>query len=46
MRKNIAPGDCRRDVGVSQVTVSLRWDVLRPAIAQVLAEFVPDLDRS
>ena len=28
--------------GVSQSTVSRRWDLLRPAIAAVLAEFVPD----
>ena len=27
--------------GVSQATVSRRWDLLRPMIAQVLAEFVP-----
>jgi len=28
--------------GVSQSTESRRWDLLRPVIGQVLAEFVPD----
>ena len=28
--------------GVSQATVSRRWDLLRPVIGEVLAEVVPD----
>ncbi|MGC4992344.1 hypothetical protein [Nocardia salmonicida] len=28
--------------GSAQSTVSRRWDLLRPTIAQVLEEFVPD----
>ena len=45
MRKNITQEFAGAIFGVSQPTVSRRWDVLRPVIAQVLAEFVPDLDQ-
>jgi hypothetical protein len=45
MRKNITQEFAGAVFGVSQPTVSRRWDLLRPVIAQVLAEFVPDLDQ-
>ena len=43
MRKNITQAFAGAIFGVSQPTVSRRWDLLRPLIGQVLAEFVPDL---
>lgn len=42
MRKNITQELAGAVFGVSQATVSRRWDLLRPAIGEVLAEFVPD----
>jgi hypothetical protein len=42
MRKNVTQEFAGAMFGVSQSTVSRRWDLLRPAIAAVLAEFVPD----
>jgi hypothetical protein len=42
MRKNITQECTGAIFGVSQPTVSRRWDLLRPAIADALAEFVPD----
>jgi hypothetical protein len=41
MRKNVTQAFAGAIFGVSQATVSRRWDLLRPVIAQVLAEFVP-----
>jgi hypothetical protein len=41
MRKNVTQAFAGAIFGVSQATVSRRWDLLRPLIAQVLAEFVP-----
>lgn len=41
MRKNITQEFAGAIFGVSQATVSRRWDLLRPLIAEVLAEFVP-----
>jgi hypothetical protein len=41
MRKNLTQAFAGAIFGVSQATVSRRWDLLRPLIAQVLAEFVP-----
>jgi hypothetical protein len=35
-----------RFFGVSQTTVSRRWDLLRPVIGDVLAEFIPTAARS
>ncbi|MGH3847941.1 MAG: transposase family protein [Pseudonocardiaceae bacterium] len=43
MRKNVIQEFAGAIFGVSQATVSRRWDLLRPLIAQVLAEFVPAL---
>lgn len=43
MRKNITQAFAGAIFDVSQPTVSRRWDLLRPLIGQVLAEFVPDL---
>ena len=43
MRKNITQAFAGAIFGVSQPTVSRRWDLLRPLIGQVLAQFVPDL---
>lgn len=43
MRKNITQAFAGAIFGVSQPTVSRRWDLLRPVIGEVLAEFVPDL---
>lgn len=40
MRKNVTQEFAGAIFGVSQATVSRRWDLLRPLIAQVLAEFV------
>lgn len=42
LRKNITQDFAGGVFGVSQPTVSRRWDLLRPLIAQALAEFVPD----
>lgn len=42
MRKNITQELAGAIFNVSQPTVSRRWDLLRPAIGAVLAEFVPD----
>ena len=42
MRTNITQAFAGAIFGVSQSTVSRRWDVLRLLIGQVLAEFVPD----
>ena len=42
MRTNITQAFAGAIFGVSQATVSRRWDLLRPLIGQVLAEFVPD----
>lgn len=41
LRQNITQDFAGAIFGVSQPTVSRRWDVLRPAIGQALAEFVP-----
>ncbi|HZA16740.1 MAG TPA: transposase family protein [Pseudonocardiaceae bacterium] len=46
MRKNITQAFAAAIFGVSQSTVSRRWDLLRPLIGQVLAEFVPDLAKA
>ncbi len=45
LRKNITQEFAGAIFGVSQPTVSRRWDLLRRVIGQVLAEFVPDLDQ-
>lgn len=45
MRKNITQEFAGAIFGVSQPPVSRRWDLLRPVIGQLLAEFVPDLDQ-
>ena len=42
MRTNITQAFAAAIFGVSQSTVSRRWDVLRPLIGQALTEFVPD----
>ncbi len=42
MRKNVTQEFAGAIFGVSQSTVSRRWDLLRPAIGEALAEFVPD----
>lgn len=42
MRKNVTQEVAGTIFGVSQPTVSRRWDLLRPAIGEALAEFVPD----
>jgi hypothetical protein len=41
MRKNITQQFAGAIFGVSQPTVSRRWDLLRPAIGEALAPFVP-----
>jgi hypothetical protein len=41
MRKNVTQEFAGAIFGVSQATVSRRWDLLRPVLGQVLAEFVP-----
>jgi hypothetical protein len=41
LRKNVTQEFAGAIFGVSQATVSRRWDLLRPLIGQVLAEFVP-----
>src|SRR5215470_8094931 len=41
MRKNITQETVGAIFGVSQATVSRRWDLLRPLIGQVLAGCVP-----
>ena len=42
MRKNITQDFAGAVFGVSQATVSRRWDLLRPLIGQALADVVPD----
>src|SRR5258707_8137452 len=42
IRKNITQDFAGAVFGVSQPTVSRRWDLLRPLIGDVLAEVVPD----
>jgi hypothetical protein len=42
MRKNMTQDVAAAFFGVSQPTVSRRWDLLRPLIGEVLSEFVPD----
>jgi DDE superfamily endonuclease len=42
MRTNITQAFAAAIFGVSQSTVSRRWDLLRPLIGHVLTEFVPD----
>jgi DDE superfamily endonuclease/Helix-turn-helix of DDE superfamily endonuclease len=42
LRTNLTQAFAGAIFGVSQSTVSRRWDVLRPLIGQILAEFVPD----
>lgn len=42
MHTNITQAFAGAIFGVSQATVSRRWDLLRPLIGQVLTEFVPD----
>jgi hypothetical protein len=42
MRMNITQAFAAAIFGISQSTVSRRWDLLRPLIGQVLTEFVPD----
>jgi DDE superfamily endonuclease len=42
MRNNITQAFAGAIFGVSQPTVSRRWDLLRPLIGQVLAKFVPN----
>ena len=46
MRKNITQEVAGALFGVSQATVSRRWDLLRPLIADVLAGLVPRRGRS
>ncbi len=41
LRKNVTQEFAGAIFGVSQATVSRRWDLLRPLIGQVLGEFVP-----
>lgn len=45
MRKNVTQDFAGAVFGVSQSTVSRRWDLLRPLIGDVLAELVPDPQR-
>ncbi|MGH3964658.1 MAG: transposase family protein [Pseudonocardiaceae bacterium] len=45
MRKSITQELAGAIFGVSQATVSRRWDLLRPVIGRALAEFVPDLEQ-
>ncbi len=42
MRTNITQAFAAAIFGISQSTVSRRWDLLRPLIGQVLTGFVPD----
>ena len=42
MRKNVTQDFAGAVFGVSQPTVSRRWDLLRPVIGEALAEVVPD----
>ena len=42
IRKNVTQDFAGAVFGVSQATVSRRWDLLRPVIGEVLAEAVPD----
>ncbi|MGH3632206.1 MAG: transposase family protein [Sciscionella sp.] len=46
IRKNVTQDVAGAIFGVSQPTASRRWDLLRPAIAEALAEFVPDLKKA
>jgi hypothetical protein len=45
MRKNVTQDFAGAVFGVSQSTVSRRWDLLRPLIGDALAEVVPDPSR-
>ena len=42
MRKNVTQDFAGAVFGVSQATVSRRWDLLRPLIGDALADVVPD----
>jgi hypothetical protein len=42
MRRNLVQDVAGAFFGISRPTVSRRWDLLRPVIADVLAEFVPE----
>jgi hypothetical protein len=42
IRKNMTQDVAAAFFGISQPTTSRRWDLLRPLIGEVLAEFVPD----
>jgi hypothetical protein len=42
MRRNLVQDVAGAFFGISQSTVSRRWDLLRPVIAEVLEEFVPN----
>ena len=42
MRRNLVQEVAGEFFGISQSTVSRRWDLLRPVIAEVLDEYVPD----
>jgi hypothetical protein len=42
LRRNLVQEVAGEFFGVSQSTVSRRWDLLRPVIGEVLADFVPD----
>jgi hypothetical protein len=44
MRRNLVQDVAGAFFGVSQPTVSRRWDLLRPVIAEVLDEYVPTPD--
>ena len=46
MRKNVTQDFAGAVFGVSQATVSRRWDLLRPLIGDALADVVPDPARS
>jgi hypothetical protein len=43
MRKNLTQDFAAAMFGVSQSTASRRWDLLRPVIGEVLADYVPDV---
>jgi hypothetical protein len=42
MRKNLTQEVAGEIFGVSQSTVSRRWDLLRPVIRRAVAGFIPD----
>lgn len=42
MRRNVTQAAAGAIFGCSQPTVSRRWDLLRPVIGKMLAQFVPD----